>query len=467
MNQPKKNYPVNSDFGKLPPQAIEIEEVILGALMLESTAIERIENILPENCFYKDSHNMIYKAISELNHERKAIDLKTVTEKLKKHGNIDKIGGPFYLAQLTNKVGSTYHIEDHCYIILEKYIRRKLIATQNDVTNAAYDDSTDIEDLIALANKQIDSINELSNGNSDSQHIRDISRKCINSLDERILKHQKGETIGVPTGFSKLDEATTGWQPGDLIVYAARPGVGKTAVMLHHARAAALAKKPVCIYSLEMTAMSLTDRMIVSVADIDAQNYKTGNLTDLEFSKLGKAMDEIEKMSIYIDDNISVNMKYIRSHGRKMKKKGKCDIIMIDYLQLVGMDNTFGSNREEKVAQASRAAKVIAKELNIPVILLAQLNRDIEKRGGDKRPMLSDLRESGAIEQDADIVIFIHRPNQYGINQDGEGNDISDIGKLIIDKFRNGSRQDIKFKHNKSLTRLTGEGEGLTDDLPF
>jgi len=466
MNQPKRSLAQNSDFGKLPPQSVEIEELILGALMLEKTAIERIENILIDGCFYKDFHNFIFKAIIELSHERKSIDILTVSQQLKKNGNLDIVGGSFYLAQLSNKVASTAHLEDHCYIVLEKYIRRKIIELQNEISNNSFDESIDLEDLISKLNGNIDIINELSNGNKDSQHIRDIARKCMVSLDDRTTKTNKGESIGVPTGFTKLDQATNGWQPGDLIVYAARPGVGKTAVMLHHAKAAANGKKHVCIYSLEMTAMSLTDRMIISVADIDSNNYKSGKLSDLEYSRLDKAISEIEKMNIYIDDNVSVNMKYIRSHARKMKKLGKCDIIMIDYLQLVNMDNSYNSNREEKVAQASRMAKVIAKELNIPVILLAQLNRDIEKRGGDKRPLLSDLRESGAIEQDADMVIFIHRPNYYGINQDGEGNDISDIGKLIIAKFRNGTPQDIKFKHNKSLTRLIGEGEE-TSDLPF
>lgn len=213
--------------------------------------------------------------------------------------------------------------------------------------------------------------------------------------------------------------------------------------------------------------MSLTDRAIISVADVDPLNYKTGKLLDSEYVKLEMALAEIENMNIYIDDNARVSMKYIKSHVRKMKKKGKCGVVMIDYLQLVEMDGSYSQSLEEKIAKATREAKILAKEFNVPVILLAQLNREIEKRAGDKRPQLSDLKGSGAIEQDADMVIFIDRPNYYGILQDAEGNDISNIAKLIIAKFRNGNPQDIKIKHNKSLTRWTGEGEQLSNDLPF
>lgn len=466
----QKNYNRNSNldqFGKVPPQAVDIEEVILGALMLEKTAIERIENILPEDCFYNDSHNIIYKSILQLNLERKAIDLRTVTEQVKKSGKLDVVGGPFYIAQLTNKVGSSAHIETHSYILLEKYIRRTLISLQDEIQNAAFDETIDIENVLTLANNKIEKINDLATGAGDSQHIKDIARKCITALDERTTKAIEGKSIGVPTGFKKLDEVTAGWQPGELMIYAARPGVGKTAVMLHHARNAAEADIPVCIYSLEMTSISLTDRAIISVADIDPLNYKTGKLKDEEYVKIEKALSDIEKLNIYIDDNARVSMKYIKSHIRKMKKKGKCGIVMIDYLQLVEMDGSYNETLDQKIAQATREAKILAKEFNIPVILLAQLNRDIEKRGGDKRPQLSDLKGSGAIEQDADMVIFIDRPNYYGIIEDADGNDISDIAKLIIAKFRNGNPQDIKIKHNKSLTRFVDEGETINNALPF
>jgi len=469
MNK-KRNSTQSFEFGKVPPQAIEMEEVILGALMLEKTAIERIENILPKDCFYKEEHNFIYNAIYELNSQRKHIDLMTVTEQVRKNGNLDAAGGMFYIAQLTNKIASSAHIESHSYIVLEKFIRRQLIFNQSEIQNAAFDDSIDlenVENVLSMANKSIDKINDLSAGESDSQHIRDIARKCMTALEERVIKSKEGIPIGVPTGFDKLDEATTGWQPGELIILAARPAMGKTAIMLHHAREAAKAGKSICIYSLEMTSMSLTDRMIVSIADIDAHRYKSGQLRDDEFLKIEKAIREIEEMNIYIDDNSSVSMKYVRSHSRKMKKKGKCDMIMLDYLQLVGFDNSYNKSREEKIAGASRDGKNISKELNVPVMILAQLSRDVEKRAGDKRPVLSDLRESGAIEQDADMVIFIHRPNYYGINQDADGTDISDIGKLIIAKFRNGTPDDIKFKHNKTLTRFVGEGEELLEDNPF
>jgi replicative DNA helicase len=463
----QRSLQANSDYGKVPPSDVEIEESILGALLLEKSAFEKVENILKQGCFYKDAHNKIFDAILELNRKRQPIDLMTVSDQAKKDGSIDEIGGTFYLMGLTSKIGSSAHIEQHSYILLEKYIRRELIATQSEISNAAYDESQDLENVIALASKRLDKIDEISNGSLDSQHIRDIAHKCIKSLDERTSMTQEGKTIGVPTGFVKLDEATAGWQPGELIVVAARPGVGKTALALFHARKAAKESKSVCIYSLEMTSMSLTDRMIVAVADIDSNRYKTGKLHDYEYEKLNNAISGIENMNIYIDDNPSVSMKYIRSHARKMKKKGKCDMIIIDYLQLINMDGSFNQTREQLVAKASRDAKIIAKEVNIPVMLLAQLSRAVEQRAGDKRPILSDLRESGAIEQDADMVMFIHRPNYYGITHDGEDNDISNMGMYIIAKFRNGTPQDIKFKHNKSLTRFVGEGEELNDSLPF
>lgn len=462
-----KNSLKSSDYGNVPPSDVDIEKSILGALLLEKSAFEKIENVLQAGCFYSDAHNKIFDAILELSRKRQPIDMMTVSDQLKKDQSLDLIGGTFYLMGLTSNIGSTAHIEQHSFILIEKYIRRELIRTQYEIRDAAFDESQDLENVIALASKNLDKIDEISNGSIDSQHIRDIAHKCIKSLDQRTTTAQEGKTIGVPTGFVKLDEATAGWQPGELIVIAARPGMGKTALALFHAREAAKADRSVCIYSLEMTSMSLTDRMIVATSNIDANRYKIGKLHDSEYNKLNDGLSVVENMDIYIDDNPSVSMKYIRSHARKMKKKGKCDMIIIDYLQLVSMEGSYNQSREQLVAAASRNALIIAKEINIPVLLLAQLSRAVEQRAGDKKPVLSDLRESGAIEQDADMVLFIHRPNYYGIDLDGENNDISDMGMYVIAKFRNGSTQDIKFKHNKSLTRFIGEGEYENDKTPF
>ena len=436
-------------MGKVPPQAIDFEEMIIGGIMLESSAFETINEFLSPECFYKDSHNKIYSAVCKLYDNRKPIDIMTVANQLKNDGFIESIGGPFYLAQLTNKIASTAHMEYHAKIIFQKYIQRELISVGAKIQQIAFDEFEDVSIVLNESNLLIESINKLALCKDNSNHIKDILSLSIKELEQRTINHKAGKSNGISTGLFDLNNFCQGWHNCELTILASRPAMGKTAMMLHFAINAAKAGKAVCIYSLEMSNISLVDRMVVKIADITADNYRSGNIKDYEWAEIEKATNELEKLPIYIDDNSMVSMNYIKAHSKMMNKKGQCDIIFADYLQLVDMGNN-NRNREQDVSKASREAKLISKDLNVPFILLSQLSRNVEQRGGDKRPQLSDLRDSGAIEQDADNVIFIHRPEYYG----NEEPNLKGVGKLIFAKQRNGKTGDIVFKYNESLTKI-------------
>lgn len=436
-------------MGKIPPQAIEFEEMVIGAIMLESKIFESISEFLLPECFYKESNQNIFKAVQYLYDNRKPIDLMTVSNQLKNEGKLESVGGSFYLAQLTNKIASTAHIEYHAKIIFQKYIQRELIRVGSEIQRISFDDFEDVGIILEQSNQMIESINKLAIGKDNSNHIKDIIVLSIKELETRVINHKSGKSNGINTGLFDLNNFCQGWHNSELTILASRPAMGKTALMLHFAYHAAKQGVPVCIYSLEMSNISLTDRMIVKMCDITAENYRSGNVKEYEWKEIEKATNELESLPIYIDDNSVVSMNYIKSHSKMMNKKGKCSIIFADYLQLVDMGNN-NRNREQDVSKASREAKLISKDLNIPFILLSQLSRNVEQRGGDKRPQLSDLRDSGAIEQDADNVIFIHRPEYYG----NEEPNLKGVGKLIFAKQRNGKTGDVVFKYNESLTKI-------------
>lgn len=438
--------------GKLPPQAVEVEQAVLGALMLEETAIHKVLPILPENAFYKEEHRTIYNVLIQMNAENKRIDLLQVTMALRDKQILDNIGGPGYITQLTRKVASSAHIEFHAVIIRQKYVQRQAINIANLIQAEAYKD--DFDSLTALWTVFSQQIDDLLTGKSGMQHIAAILEDTTKDLQERQRKAEAGITPGVTTGSMDLDEQNSGWQNGDLIIVAARPSMGKTALSINlFAKAAAEQNKHVCIFSLEMENLKLSKRLILSYGGIVRSRFEKGTMEDGDWAAYNRAKDQLKKLPIYIDDTAGTTIRHIGSIARNKARKGECDLIVIDYLQLVNSPESKGNkNREREVAEISRGLKQIARDVNVPVILLAQLNRALESRP-DKTPRLSDLRESGAIEQDADIVIFNWRPTYYDENAATEdGMPLNGIMLLEVAKYRDGAITTIPLRHNFDLT---------------
>lgn len=457
----------SAQFGKVPPQATELEEVVLGAAMLETAGVEILIRIIssPE-VFYSRAHQIIMQAIIDLYAINSPVDILTVTEQVRKIGELESVGGPYYISQLTSRIASAENIETHIRIIQEKYFQREIILLSAQLTALAYDDTQDAFDTLDAADHGIQRIIDLSTSGSTAESIGALVEKSIKSLDRREQQAKSGKLSGVNTGLKELNRRTQGWQPSDLIVLASRPGMGKTASMLFFAISAAKSGNAVCIYSLEMSAVRLSDRLILSVCDISVDRFRSGFINDEDRQELEKAKEQLKHLPIYVDDNPVVTMRYIRSHARMMQRRGKCTMIMVDYLQLADMRlEEKGRNREQEVAQTSRAAKIVAKTLRVPFLLLSQLSRSVEKRGGDMRPMLSDLRESGAIEQDADLVIFIHRPAYYGVIEDSAGTSTIGVMEYIITKNREGALGTVVLKHNESLTKIFDYNHDL-DPVP-
>lgn len=451
----KKRNPV-LDQGKLPPMAIELEQIVLGSLMLEKSIVPEIINLLTADVFYKEAHQVIFDAIVDMYNHNQPIDIVTVTNWLIKKKTIDITGGPLYITQLTSRIASTANVESHAAILIQKYIAREIIRVSTEAIRDAYDDNEDAFDQLANVDKSISTISEFSARGGTMVHISSITPKSIESAERREIMSREGKISGIPTGLHELDKATGGLQNSELIVVAARPGMGKTSVMLHLAKYAAKSGQPVCIYSLEMQDERLSDNLLLSMCNVDKDKFKNGFLSSKDWVELKEAQKELDRLPVYIDPKPSVTMRYIRSNASVLKKKGKCGMVLIDYLGLIDLSSDEKNrNREQEVAKASRTAKLIAKELNIPVVLLSQLSRSVENRSSsDKIPQLSDLRESGAIEQDADMVIFIYRPEYYGITEDEDGSDLRGVGKLIIAKNRNGPLTNVKFRHNPSMTHI-------------
>lgn len=437
------------DYGKLPPQAIELEEAVLGAVMIEKDAINEVSDLLREESFYMDKHQRIWRAIITLDQNQSPIDLLTVTEQLRKNGDLEMAGGPFYVAQLTNKVASAANIKYHAHIIAEKLIQRQLISTSTEVIKDAYADTTDVFELLDKAEKNLFSITE-NNLKKGSENITDILASELKELDIRMNNTSDNHLNGVPSGFIDLDNTTGGWQKSDFIIVAGRPGMGKTAFTLALARnAAADHAKPVAIFSLEMSNAQLVQRLISMETQIAAEKIRRGNLENYEYQVLTEKIDSLRNAKIFIDDTPAINVFELRSKCRRLKQQHGIEMIIIDYLQLMSGTNDnkgIGGNREQEISQISRSLKGLAKELNVPVIALSQLSRAPEKRGGPPKPVLSDLRESGAIEQDADIVIFLYRPEYYKITTFDDGTPTDNLAEVLIAKHRNGPLADIRTR---------------------
>lgn len=437
------------------PFALDYETAVLGACLLETKAMPLAIKYLRAEMFYEDKHQAVFSALEGMFNEGRSIDIITVTEELKRRGELEKVGGPFYIAQLSSEVASSAHLETHAATLKDYYIRRELIKGQSKMLAMAVDMTVFTEDAIVATQEMLDNLNKDAAWNNSLRDMETLMDDTITLAEERREKQEDGVT-GIPTGLTDLDKLTAGWQKGELAIIAARPAVGKTMVSLHLAKAAAKAGHNVLFCSIEMQGERLGDRLILLEGDVNAHRWRTGLTATEEWINAQTTARELAKLPMMIDDNPSMSMDYIRAQSRMLKSRGKCDIIFIDYLQLSDMKGTVkeNRNREQEVATAARKAKLLAKEMDCPVILLSQLNREAENRYGGK-PQLSDLRESGAIEQDADIVVMLYRPALYNIPTDKDsGYPTEGLGVLNIAKHRNGETGTVYFSHNKSMTKI-------------
>ncbi len=464
------NLPTNQ-LGKLPPQALDLEEAVLGALMLEKDALTAVIDILKTDVFYHEAHQKIFEAIRKLFEKSQPVDILTVTAEMRLQGTLEFAGGPFYISELTNKVASAANIEFHARILTQKYIQRELIRISTEITTSAYEDTSDVFDILDKAEQNLFSIAE-NNLRRSSESMSDLLRKSIEQIEK--LKDKEDGLTGVPSGFGRLDHITSGWQKSDLVIIAARPGMGKTAFILSAARNAAVDfKKPVAIFSLEMSSVQLVNRLISGEAELESGKLRKGNLAEYEWKQLHAKIGKLAEAPIFIDDTPALNIFEMRAKCRRLKAQHDIQLIIVDYLQLMTANSDGkNGNREQEIGSISRALKSLAKELDVPVIALSQLSRAVETRGGDKKPQLSDLRESGSIEQDADMVMFLYRPEYYQITEDADGNSTLGIGEVIIAKHRNGSLDTIplrfidKFVKFTNLDELNNFSTGK-DDSPF
>lgn len=432
------------EHGKVPPQAIDLEEAVLGALMLEKNALSAVIDILKPEVFYRESHQLIFAAIQRLFSKSEPIDILTVTNELKSKGELEIVGGPYYITQLTNRVASSANIEFHSRIISQKFIQRELIRISSDIIKDAFEDTTDVLELLDEAEQKLFSISE-SNIRRSSEDMQSLVSEAINQIEA--AKSHSGNLSGIPSGFTGLDRITSGWQKSDLIILASRPGMGKTALALSIARNVAVDfKRPVAVFSMEMAALQLVTRLISSETALPAEKLRKGTLENYEWEQLNAKVTNLMEAPIYIDDTPALTVFELRAKCRRLVAQHKIELIFIDYLQLMSSQGKSSGNRQEEISAISRSLKSLAKELNIPIIALSQLSRAVETRGGSKKPILSDLRESGAIEQDADLVLFIYRPEYYKLDVDEQGNPTQGMAEISIAKHRNGALADVQVR---------------------
>lgn len=443
---------LNALFGKMPPQAIDMEKAVLGAILVQADAIHDVISVIRSESFYVDAHREIFTAMKLLSYVCEPIDIITVSNKLRNLEKLEVVGGEIYLSELTDRIGTAAHIVTHARIIQQKYIQRELIRVSAEIQKKAFDDSEDLEDVINFAEAEMYKVTDV-NITKEAKSLVELIVGRIDSLEKRAS--EKNNFSGVPSGFTAIDRVTNGFKDSNLIILAARPSMGKTALSLNIARNMAIDFNiPVAFFSLEMSEAELTDRLIVSETEIDGNKFKIGKLADYEWTAIENNIPKLEKAPLFVDDTAGMSIFELRSKLRKLVRLSGVKAAVVDYLQLMNAGSDFKGNRETEVSFISRNLKQIAKELDIPIIALSQLNRSVESRGGNKRPQLSDLRESGAIEQDADMVIFIHRPEYYGITQDEEGNDTRGLAEVIISKYRDGNTGIVRLKFNNNIVKF-------------
>ncbi len=444
-----------ADIGKLPPQARELEEAVLGALMLEKDAFSIISEILKPESFYEPHHQSIFGAINSLSMQQKPVDVLTVVEELKRRGELETVGGAVYVAELTDKVASAAHVEYHARIISQKYLARQLITFSSDVVNKAFDEMIDVDDLMQETESRLFEISQ-HNVKKDVIQINPIIKEAMKNI--QTAANRDDGLSGLESGFKKLDEITSGWQNSDLVIIAARPAMGKTALVLSMAKKMAVDfKHPIGLFSLEMSNVQLVNRLIVNVCQITGSKIKSGRLDNYEWERLDSKIKELIDAPIYVDDTPSLSIFELRTKARRLVREHDVKMLIIDYLQLMNASGMNYGSREQEVSMISRSLKGLAKELNIPIIALSQLNRGVENRQGEgKRPQLADLRESGAIEQDADIVCFIHRPEYYKITEDDYGSTIG-MAEIIVAKHRNGPTGLVRMRFESEYALFKDE----------
>lgn len=451
----EKGTPTIFDYailGKVPPQDVEIEKSVLGALLIQSDAIYDVIEILTEASFYDPRHQIIYRAIVRTNYECKPIDIMTISNKLREMDEIDNVGGEVYLVELTDKLATASHIVFHARIVHQMFSKREFIRMSAEIQKRAYDNSVELDELIEYSELSLYNITDVI-VSVELKKADEIAAKCVGLLEKRSKSGDR--LIGIPTGFSEIDRITGGFQSPDLIIIAARPAMGKSAFAVGIGRNMAIDfNKSVAIFSLEMSSVQTMDRIIISDSEVDGNNYKTGQLSDSDWTRVESAIENIEKAKLFIDETPAISIFELRSKCRKLKRQHGLHAVIVDYLQLMTAGSEFKGNREGEVSFISRSLKGLAKELDVPVIALSQLNRAVESRGGDKRPQLSDLRESGAIEQDADVVMFLHRPEYYGMTEDSDGNSLKGVAEVIVSKYRNGETGIVKLRFIKSLIKF-------------
>ncbi len=456
----------DTGLGKIPPQAPELEEAVLGALMLEDDALSKVIDILRPESFYREAHQRIYSAITFLFANSEPIDLMTVSNQLRSTAEIELVGGILFLTDLTEKVNSAANIEFHARIVAEMSIKRQIISICSEMTKNAFEDTSDAFLLLDQLEQELFSLSD-SNIRKNYVDMSQIMRLALEELE--IKKNQKDGLTGIASGFSALDRVTSGWQKTELIILAARPGMGKTAFVVSALRNAAIDfQHPVAIFSLEMSAIQLVNRLISAEAEIEGEKIRKGTLLPHEWAQLHHKIGKLTSAPIYVDDTPALSILELRAKCRRLKAQNDIQLIVIDYLQLMSGDSGKGAtgNREQEIASISRALKNLAKELNVPVIALSQLSRAVETRGGEKRPQLSDLRESGSIEQDADMVMFLYRPEYYGITSDEQGNSVQGLGEVIIAKNRSGSLETVQLRFIGKFTKYTDFDGASYDSSP-
>ena len=454
-----------NEYGKLPPQAPELEDSVLGALMVEKEAYGTVADLLRPEVFYKDQNRLVFEAIRELASKDQPIDLMTIAEKMREQGSLEKAGGVVYLADLTRRVASAAHLRFHAEIVAKKATARDMIALAAQIEEKAFDETQDVDELMQEAEAGIFEISQRS-------QKRDVTQidSVIEEAFARMEKASKntGSISGIPSGFTALDKITSGWQTPDLIIIAARPAMGKTAFVLSMAKTMAIDRSiPVALFSLEMSTVQLVNRLIMNVCELEGDKIKTGKMSKEDARRLNTKINVMKGKPLYLDDTPSLSIFELRSKARKLVREHNVRMIIIDYLQLMNAQGSSFGSREQEVSIISRSLKALAKELDIPIIALSQLNRGVEARTGieGKTPQLSDLRESGAIEQDADLVCFIHRPEYYHIyNDEKSGKDLRGLAQIIVAKHRNGATDSIWLRFRSKYAKFQNEDEAIDPD---
>lgn len=426
---------------RLPPQAVDLEQAILGAMLLDQEAVSRALELIDPNCFYREAHSKVFRAITDLYDKGEAVDLYTLSEHLEKKGELEDVGGRAYIITLTESVATSALIAEHCNLVLEKSTLRDLITTATSIVSSCYNPEEEVDELLDKAEHKIFSIKE-SRLKQSFMSLADILPRTFEVIEE--YTGRDGELSGVPSGFKELDALTAGFQKSDFIVIASRPSMGKTAFSLSVAEYVALRSGTVAYFSMEMTKEQLVQRMLCSRAKISSHRLRKGTLNPQELTHLSDAAGFLNEAPIYIDDSGSIGVLEMKAKARRLKSQHGLSMVVVDYLQLMQGPRT-AENRQQEIAYISRSMKALAKELEVPVVALSQLSRQVEQRGGERRPQLADLRESGAIEQDADVVMFIYRPAFYGITMDKDGNSLENIAEIIVSKQRNGPTGTVKL----------------------